>query len=195
MKSIKYLVGIVLTSLVAVFLIACSSSRPPAQIQPSGTLSAKHSQSSAASEDECWDWVLMPNSGSKVALTLSTTKDGDILKWPNPKGEFVIVQIHKTKGPPAATSSEEERIRWENRDRHISVCNRDFKSIIFLKDSISLQYLQTASFGKRGTEDVKLQPGYYAVRVIVGDTRGPSSGLLINCNVAECSNWVVIQVK
>jgi len=82
--------------------------------------------------------------GSKVALRLSTTKQGqEQLQWPNPKHEGVILHAGKAKAPA-------------NSKGEIEICTRGVVLYKESTDSISLRDLQTA---------LKLHSGDYVVRV------------------------------
>jgi hypothetical protein len=112
-------------------------------------------------------WKLITSTkvpGSTVALRLSTAKDGqEKLQWANPKHDILILQIHRTKAPP-------------NSKGEVELCTR---GVVLTNgdESISLRDLQTA---------LKLQPGYYIVRV--RSQAGPSV-------VADTSDYIPIQIR
>jgi hypothetical protein len=125
---------------------------------------------SSPNADSCQEWqsISVKVSDSKVNLSPATTQDGQIiLRWTNPDGKNVKLDIYKAKG-------------LVNIQGQIEVCSFG-KALMFFKDSITLSKLKN---------DVKLLPGYYAMRVIVGYSNDRYVGTR-----GESSDWISIQIK
>jgi len=143
------------------------STAPKSAAQGSATSPATGAPTVHA-EDTCsggWKSVAAKIPGSKVALTLSPTKEGqERLQWPNPKGEVVTVQVTKAQAPVNAQGK-------------IVVCTTG-GSIGLFGDSISLRDLAKNP-----------QAGYYAVQVTIGGQVDPVQ------IPGHTSDWITIQIK
>jgi hypothetical protein len=80
---------------------------------------------------------------SSVALSLSTTKDGqEQLQWPNPQQDVVVIAAHRAKGPADSKGM-------------IEICPRG-TVLTSAKEAVSLGDIQ---------KPLELTAGYYAIRV------------------------------
>jgi hypothetical protein len=110
--------------------------------------------------------------GSKVDLSLSTTKDGQkLLRW-SPHTDFFTQWIYQAKGPANAKGE-------------IEMCGMGIQVSTFKdSNSISLRDLKEAQ---------KLQPDYYAIRVIIWsneyDPTTPTQ------KKGSTSDWITVQIE
>jgi hypothetical protein len=113
-----------------------------------------------------WQSIKAKVPSSKVALGLSTTKEGQkLLQWSAHKLDLVTKLICKAKGPINAKGE-------------IEICNVAVRVCTFTdSNSISLRELR---------ETGKLLPGYYAMRVIIGGNDYVDG---------DTSDWITIQIE
>lgn len=118
-------------------------------------------------QDGCgggWQSISAKTPGSKVVLTLSTGKEGrEQLQWPNPTGDLVRLQVYKAKAPVEAQGA-----------------------ILICATGVEIASLGTSTWLLQDLVK-QPQPGYYAVRVTLGD---PNAG-----NPGNSSDWITIQIK
>jgi hypothetical protein len=125
-------------------------------------------------EDTCKDWQTKAAKipGSKVKLSLSTTKEGQKLMQWSPHTDFFTEFICKAKAP-ANAKGEIERC---------AMCTSvtTFEN----SNSTSLQDLKKTQ---------KLQPGYYAIRVIIWSNEYDPTTM--TQKKGDTSDWITIKIE
>ena len=119
----------------------------------------------ASADDGCngtWEKAKAKQPGAKTILKLSTDKDGrQQLKWANPDEKLVMMQVRRAKGPTS-------------RKGEVEMCDTG-PGVAFMGKSYAVADLK---------DKQKLEPGYYAISVVVGfgnDPRAGASGDKSNC--------------
>jgi hypothetical protein len=120
--------------------------------------------------DSCPEWQLITakDANANIVLMLSTNNDGQkYLVWSNPSKKDTRFEIHKAKGPI-------------NSEGQIEVCIIGLHVFFFYPDKDSYSLLDLF-------KNPKLDTGYYAVRLELGDFSGFTQ------TPFDYSNWIVIQ--
>jgi hypothetical protein len=130
---------------------------------------AATAQQTLLAEDTCsdgWETKAAKIPGAKAVLSLSTagTNGEKTLRWPNPNNTMAALGVFKAKAPIDAQGN-------------IAVCATG-PTLNFARGSILLRELQRS---------LKLDPGYYALRVEV-------RGVEANHSDDAKSNWIVVQI-
>ena len=119
-----------------------------------------------------WQSLAAKVPGSTITLILSIDKEGHkLLQW-SPHTDFVTKNIHKARGSANAKGE-------------IAMCSLGDRVTTFTNVHTStLQDLK---------ESQKLQPGYYAISVVVWSDEADSS--TITGRKGNTSDWVAIQIE
>ncbi len=120
--------------------------------------------------DSCREWQLIAakDDNANIVLKLSTNNDGQkYLEWTNPSKKATKFEIHKAKAPI-------------NSEGQIEVCKIGLHLYFFYPDKDSYSLIDLF-------ENPKLDTGYYAVRLELGDFSG------LTQTPCDYSNWIIIQ--
>ncbi len=126
---------------------------------------ASNSIRSSVADSCAGDWQIIkassPDSG--IALKFVNPKGGQpFLKWKGKEGRLAELDLHRAKGPV-------------NSNDEIEICSQG-STMVISEDSYTIKELR---------QDQRLEPGYYAVRVLFH----------LDSRRTESSDWIIIRIK